>query len=1065
MNCQTCTFGNQENARFCGGCGKPLSAGDSVPFEAERRHLSVLFCDLVDSTPLSQQLDAEDFRTVMVSYQRACEAVVFRHAGFVAQYRGDSIEVYFGYPLAHEDDASRVVRCALAMVEAVRQLAETTRVALQVRIGIHIGRAVVGVLGGPNPSEQWAIGDTPNIAARVQAQAAPGEVVVSDSLQRLLPGMFAVEPMGFHQLKGVERPVELFKVVASGGQAAGLNIPLTPFLGRARELQHVQQVWTLANSGVPQFMLLSGEPGIGKSRLVEVIQSKIADDRTDVLMARCTPVGAATAFQPVSQLVSLRLGLDGVPPEEQVARIATRMVELGLAPEEAVPLFCAVLSLPVDPARWPAPALSPARTRQRTMEIVIAALYALALHNPVLVIVEDMHWADPSTVELIGQLMVSPRHASLMVLLTARQEFRPAWKPAANVTEIELPALDAQEAEALIRKVALDKPLPPDVVWQIQERAAGNPLFLEEITRSVTESGVLVARQNSWELVGRLSADVVPASMEASLMARIDRLGEARTLLQLGATLGREFSHELLVAVARLPEDLIQRQIDIILESGLIFRRGHESVVYFFKHALIRDSAYDSLLRATRRTYHARIVEVLSARFPAAAQIQPELLAHHFSGAGLHAEAAAHWRAAGENAAKRSAMKEAVAHLRRALDDLERFPEDAVRLDHELAVLTALAPALMAVYGWAAAVSGETCQRAIEIARRLGANERMLAPLWGLWTNRFVGGRLDAAMETAAEVMNLAVAAGDPKLVALGYDAKSYTHCYRAEFDEAMAEADIGLRLCSPEMDLLIRESFHISAMGSLMITKASALWMQGRQDAGIAVVNDLISHVRSFRHPPSVATGLATAMFFCLYDRDWTRMFTISNEVYELSRAEGFSMWTANAGLHRGRARIGLGEVTAGVAEVLEWGALFRQTGSGLIEGSTTSMISEAMHMAGRSEEALVVSAEGERRAKLGHVGLMMPEIYRTRGDILRDLSRLDEADEAYCMAVDCAGGQGASSLELRAMTALLDLRLSRGQPGILPAALRRSLEAMACRSGRPDLVTARELLGRIRL
>jgi len=1065
VNCQTCGFANVTAARFCGGCGKALGACNSVAFEAERRHLSVLFCDLVGSTPLSQRLDAEDLRIVVGSYQRTCEAVVLRNDGFVAQYRGDSIEVYFGYPVAHEDDVSRVVRCAVEMVEAVGQLAIATKVALQVRIGIHIGRVVVGTLGGPNQSERWAIGDTPNIAARVQAEAAPGEVVVSDSLQRLLPGMFAVEPMGFRKLKGVERPVELFKVVASGGQAAGQNIPRTPFLGRANELERIQEAWARANSGAPQFMLLCGEPGIGKSRLIEVAQGKIADDCTDVLMARCTPVTADTAFHPVIELIGLRLGFEGVPPEERVARIANRMTELGIAPEEAVPLLASVLSVPVDPAIWPAPDLSPARTRQRTMEIVIAALHALSGHRPVLLIVEDLHWADPSTIELLRQLIASPRSAKLMALLTARQEFKPTWAATTmNVTEIELPALDAAETEMFIRKVARDKPLPPDVVWQIRERAAGNPLFLEEITRSVTESGALVARENSWELVGTLSAGVVPASMEASLMARIDRLGEARPLLHLGAALGREFSHELLAAVAQLPEDIVRRQLDMMLESGLIFRRGHESPVYSFKHALIRDTAYDSLLRATRQSYHARIVEVLVARFPEVAQIQPELLAHHFSGAGFHAEAAAHWQAAGENAAKRSAMKEAVAHLRHALADLMQFPEDAARMNRELSVLTALAPALMTVYGWAAPVVGETCERAIEIARRLGANERMYPPLWGLWTNQFVGGRLHEAMETATQVLDMAVTTGDPMLVVIGGDAKSYTRYYRGEFDEAVAEAEVGLLHCSLDMDVLIRESFQISAMSSLMVTKAGALWMQGRQDDGIVVANDLIAHVRSLRHPPSIATGLATLMFFSLYDRDWKRVFAFAEEVYDLSRAEGFAMWTANAGLHRGRARIGLGEVDAGVAEVLEWGALFRQTGSGIIEGSTTSMVSEAMHMAGRSEEALVVSGEGERRAKVGLVHLMMPEIYRTRGNILRDLDRLDQADETYRLSVDFARNQGARSLELRALTSLLDLRLARGQPGYLPAALRRAMEAMMCRPDRPDLITARELLARIR-
>jgi class 3 adenylate cyclase/tetratricopeptide (TPR) repeat protein len=1045
--------------RFCGGCGKELEIINGAGPEAERRHVFVLFCDLVGSTPLSHRLDAEDLRDLVNSYQRSCEAVVRRHDGFVAQYRGDSIEVYFGYPRAHEDDASRVVRCALAMLEAVAQLASTTKQDIRVRIGVDCGHVVVGALG----SQHLAVGETPNIAARIQAEAAPGEVAVSDSLWELLPSTIAVEPMGTRRLKGVERPVKLFKVVASGGQAAGPNKPRTPFVGRARERERVRDIWSRAKSGVPQFAFLRGEPGIGKSRLVELIRDDIRDDRADVLVARCTPVTADTALHPLIELMGLRLGLERASPEERATRIAERMTALGFDSKEAVPLLASILSVPIDPTRWPAPKLSPQRARQRTMDILIEAFHALGRQGPVLFVLEDLHWADPSTIELMGQLILSELNSRHMALLTARPEFKPTWAAATNVTEIELEPLHSQEAETFIRKAARDKPLPPDVVWQIRERAAGNPLFLEEITRAVTESGALIERDDAWEVVGTWSPELVPASMQASLMARIDRLGEVRPLFQLAAAVGREFSLDLLASASQLSADEVRRQLEVMLQSGLVYQHGDTSPIYTFKHALVRDAAYDSLLRATRQRYHARIAEVLVASFPELGQTRPELLAHHLSGAGFHADAAAHWQAAGENAAKRSAVHEAVAHLRRALVTLEQLPEDATRSDRELSVLISLAPMLMAAHGWAAPQVGETCRRAIDLGRRLGAGNRIFPVLRGLWTNQFVGGRLRDAMETAEQVLAMGLASGDPILVSIGRDATSYTHFYRGEYEEAIAEAQIGLQHCSFDMDFHIARSFHISAVSSMLITKASALWMQGQQGDGIAIVNDMVAHARSIRHPGSIATALATAMFFSLYDRDWKRLFAFADEVYDLSRAEGFAMWTANAGLHRGRARIGLGQVDAGVAEVLEWGALFRQTGSGVIEGSTTSMVSEAMHMAGRSEEALVVSAEGERRAQAGLVGVMLPEIFRTRGDILLELERLDEADHAYRRAVACARGQGARSLELRALTSLLDLHLKRGQPGDLPAELRRAMDAMLCSPDRPDLVKARCLLARI--
>ena len=986
MNCPACGFANAAAARFCGGCGNRLEA--AAP-EAERRQICVLFCDLVGSTPLSQSLDPEDLRSVLGAYRHACEAVVLRHGGFVAQYYGDGVEVYFGYPNAREDDASRVVRCALDMLEAIRQLAKATRLDLKVRIAIDSGRVVVGSLGS---SGHTAIGDTPNIAARAQAEAAPGEVVVTDSLRRLLANSIAVESMGSRRLRGVERPVELFRIVGSGGQTAPVATNRTPFVGRARQRERVREIWGRAMSGLPQFVLLRGEPGIGKSRLVEVVRHEIASDRADVLIARCTSVTADTAFHPIAELIGSRLGFEGATADERVTRLASRVAELGIAPADAVPLLASILSIPVDPAQWPMPALSPQRARQRTMDILIAWTLALSQRGSVLWVLEDLHWADPSTIELLRQLIASPRSAGLMTLLTARPEFAPTWARATNVTEVELGALDPAESEMFIRKVAHDKPLPPEVVWKIRERGAGNPLFLEEITRSLLESGALVERERAWELVGALSSEVVPVSMDASLMARIDRLGKARALFQIAATLGREFTYELLAAVAEVPDEAVRESLDVMLQSGLVYQDDEKSRLYTFKHALIRDAAYNSLLRATRQRYHARIAKALIARFPQIVKNRPELLAHHLSGAGSHAEAAAYWRAAGKNAAERSAVNEAVSHFRRAMADLDRLPTDAARIDQELSTLTALAPALMAVYGWADPEVGQTCKRAIDLAGQLGAPDKKWRPLRGLWTHQLVGGRLEDALETATQLLAIGMAAGDPMVISSGRNATSQTHYYRGEYSEAIAEAEAGLSGCSYDIDAAIAHTLQTSAAVNMRMARGGSLWMQGRQQEGVAIVEDMVAYARSLRHPPSLATALASAMGFADWDRNWPRAFAFADEVYDLSRAEGFAMWMAAAGMYRGRARIGLGRVEGGVAEVLEWSALFGQTGFRVNEGSTTSLISEALHLAGRSKEALEVSDAGQRRAKKGVVRLLMPEVHRIRGNILRDLGRSDE-------------------------------------------------------------------------
>ena len=385
-------------------------------------------------------------------------------------------------------------------------------------------------------------------------------------------------------------------------------------------------------------------------------------------------------------------------------------------------------------------------------------------------------------------------------------------------------------------------------------------------------------------------------------------------------------------------------------------------------------------------------------------------------------------------------------------------------MGRELSVLAALAPPLMAVYGWASTEVAEACTRAIELARQLQAHDRVYAPLWGLWTNQFVGGRLHQAMETADQVLTMALSAGDATLEVTGRHATSYTRFYRGEYDLAISEAEAGLGRFSYDRELAIAQTFQLSSTVCSMTAKASSLWMQGRQRDGVAQMEEMVALARSLRHPPSVAAALAFAMFFSLYDRNWQKLFEYAEETYDLSQAEGFAMWTANGGMHRGRARVGLGQKKRGVAEVLEWGALFRQTGSGVVEGSVTSMVSEALHMASRSQEALTVSVEGERRMEAGLVRVMMPEVFRTRGDILRSLERLDEADDAYRGAVACARAQGARSLELRALTSLLDLRFAHGDPSDTGAELVRAIDVMPGQGDRPDLATATALLARVR-
>ena len=1060
MRCASCDFENSPIARFCGGCGKPIEAVGAIAPDAERRHICVLFCDLVGSTPLSGQVDPEDLRIIVGSYQRVCEGVVRRNGGFVAQYRGDSLEVYFGYPTAHEDDASRAVRCGLEMVAAVRQLAVETKVDLDVRIGIHDGKVVVGAVEGPNRAERWAIGDTPNIAARIQAECSPGEVLLSDSLHRLLPATFALESIDFRRLKGVNRPFELFRAIAAHREVTEVAPTRTPFLGRDVETARIRQIWAHAQAGTPQFILLRGEPGIGKSRLVEVIRDQIADERTDVLVARCAPVATDTAFGPLVELMGKRLGLKDVPRQGQARHLAERMAELGLDPAEAVPLLGSILSLELDPALWPAPALSPARARQRTIDLLVDAVHALARGGQALLIFEDLHWSDPSSQELLQQLIASSRSAMLTALLTARPEFAPAWADAVNVERIELEGLGTEQAEQLIRKVAKNKPLPPSVVWEIRERGTGNPLFLEEITRAVIESGTLVERENWWEIVGAIQPAVVPTSIDASLMARIDRLGEARPLFQLAATIGREFSLELLTAVAEVTEDIVRQQLETILQSGLLLQHGYTSPVYSFKHALIQDAAYASLLRTTRKRYHDAIARALLSGFLADVEKQPEVVARHLSGAGRHVEASDYWSAAGQRAIQRMAIPEAHGHFLHALQDLKQLPETPDILARELDLQIAIAPTLMTVHGWASPSVAEACERARTLCHRLDRPDKLYPAVWGLWTNLFVGGRLDRAFATANEALAMAKASGVPMLEITARHAVAYSHYYRGEWAQAIAQTDAALPLYSAEQERILTSTFQISSTVNIVAARGSSFWMMGHQDQGIHELDRMIAIAREINHPSALSNALGVACYMLTFHRDPPRMLRCAEEVKSFAREEGWELWYAVGVMSSGWARLAMGGRADALQELFEGVTLFRATRSDLM-GPTLGVIhGEGLWASGRQTEALEMLADAAETAERGHVGVLLPEVYRLMGEILLESHDPDGAEATFRKALKTATAQNALSFELRSALSYHTLleRTQRRAEGVV--LVRNYYEQFTDSFAQPDLMRARALL-----
>ena len=599
------------------GVSHPAAAGVT---DAERRQLTVMFCDLVGSTPLSEQLDPEELRQVVRAYQAACAAVIQRFDGSIAQYLGDGLLVYFGYPQAHEDDAQRAVRAGLGMLTAMgtlnTQLMQDKSLRLAIRVGIHTGLVVVGEVGGGGRQEQLALGETPNVAARLQGLATPDTVAMSEATYRLVQGYFTTEALGPQSLRGVATPVPVYRVLGESEAQSRLEVAaatgLTPLVGRASEVTLLLEHWTRSTEGLGQVVLLSGEAGIGKSRLVAALHARVEHEHYPRITFRCSPYHTNSALYPVLEHIQRLLHFrPDDTPQTRLARLEQALEPYRLPIEETVPLLAAWLSLP-HPESYPPLHLSPQQQRQKTQAALAAWLLAEAERQPVLVVGEDLHWADPSTLEWLGLFLEQVPTARVLILLTCRPEFRPPWPPRSYLTQLTLTRLTHIQVEEMVRLVAGGKPLPAEVVQHIAAQTDGVPLYVEEMTKLVLESGLVQEREDRYELTGPRPTLVIPTTLRDALMARLDRLTTAKAVAQLGATLGRTFAYELLHAVSSLDEATLQRELVRLVEAELLYQRGQPpQATYQFKHALIQEAAYQSLLRSTRQQVHQQIAQVL----------------------------------------------------------------------------------------------------------------------------------------------------------------------------------------------------------------------------------------------------------------------------------------------------------------------------------------------------------------------------------------------------------------------------------------------------------------------
>jgi predicted ATPase/class 3 adenylate cyclase len=810
--------------------------------EAERRQLTVLFCDLVDSTPLAGQLDPEDLREVVRAYQDTCAKVIARFEGYIAQYLGDGLLVYFGYPQAHEDDAQRAVRAGLGIVEAIGQLntrlKEERGVRLMVRLGVHTGLVVVGEVGGGPRREQLALGEMPNLAARLQGIAAPNTLVISAITFHLLGGFFACQSLGTPLLKGFAQPLAVYRVLyesmaRSRLEAAG-STGWTPLVGREQEIGLLRERWAQVKDGNGQVVLLSGEAGIGKSRLVQVLQEQVAaEPQAWLTPCQCSPYHQNTALYPlidVLERVALSFAREE-SPSQKLSKLEGFLVQYGLPLAETVPLFTSLLSLPL-PADYVPLTVSPEQQKQQTLHALFTIFVRIATQQPVLFVMEDLHWVDPSTLELLSLLVDQGPTARILALCTFRPDFSPTWTGRAHPTQLTVNRLPRRQAVEVIRQVTRGKALPPEVVEQIVAKTDGVPLFVEELTKMVLESGLLQERTERYELTRPLPPLAIPTTLHDSLMARLDRLATVKGLAQLGATLGREFAYELLHAVSPWDEDTTQRGLHQLVEAEFLYQQGlPPQATYVFKHALIQEVAYQSLLRSTRQQHHQRIAQALEARFPTLVETQPELLAHHCTEAGLSAQAVGYWQRAGQRALERSANLEAVNHVTQGLEVLTTLLETRERAQQELALHLTFGPALSNTRGPAAPEAERVYVRACELCRQVGDRPQLFPALWGLWYGHMAGAKLQRARELGEELLSLAQQLQDPMLSLEAHRALGNTLFWRGEPGLAHTHAQHGLALYDPQQMRAHALRYGQDSGVACRLFGALCLWLLGYPD------------------------------------------------------------------------------------------------------------------------------------------------------------------------------------------------------------------------------------------
>jgi class 3 adenylate cyclase/predicted ATPase len=1067
--CLRCSEPNSPDSKFCRHCGTPLNATGLMPpasaaqplegfrAAAERRHLTILFCDIGGSTSRADSLRLEALNEVNRGYLEACERAIHEVGGFLSNKFGDSVQALFGYPHAHEDDAERAVRAALSIIQSIGTSNSTKTTFLDVRVGIASGDVLIS-----SNELETLVGETPNRAVHLQAAAQPNSILITDETRQLLSKTFLLQRLQL-QLKGETAPSTVWRVIGETNLASRFAthvVNLTDFVGRDQEVALLTGRWQQAIEGEGQVVLLFGEAGIGKSRIVEMFRQDIANrTRTPTTLYQCSPFHLDSPLHPIISRIQREAEFAANdPPDVKLGKLEALLRSSTTSPESVVPLFAALLSIDTG-GRYPPPDPDPQRRKERTLNALVQRLADQTTIGPTLMIFEDVHWADPTTLDLLGRMILRVHELSALLIVTCRPEFKAGWVGHPQITALILNRLGRRHCRAMIESIA-GRTMPTDIVDQIVAKTDGVPLFVEELTKNVLESGSLREIGDALVLIDPQMRLAIPSTLRDSLTARLDRLETAKEVAQIGAAIGREFSYPLLAAVSTLPEIQLQDALLKLVAAELIFVRGAPpTATYVFKHALVQDAAYDTFVRSNRQQLHARIADVLETRFPETAETQPEILAHHFMLAG-RLERSIHWgRKAGDLAIRRSANREAVGHLGRVLELLKSRQETRERDTDELDIRIKLSGPLIATGGYVSPELSHNYARASDLCIKLGEDKSAFPVMYGQWVIPYVRGDMKAAVEQSEKFLHRSKQQDDVGLRLMGHRIYGSSLVWRGDTKVGRMHLEQARDSYRPEHAQLAY-SFGQHPRTAALAQLSLALQHLGDIDQAMAIGNEAIKEAKRFGHFNSIAYSLCFVSLLIMLRRDIGSLRETASELLQTAEHHNSSYWTLRAKPMLGWVEAHEGNVESGLRQMRENTEALREQRANLWVPQTLLLEAEFITGMEQYERAYALLDVAQALIEPLDQRFYEAELHRVRGVVLISEGSAVAGEASIDRAIEVARRQNSRFLELRASVVKARMLASRDREEARRV-LTPIYQSFSEGFDTADLVEARALLG----